>query len=137
MAYFPCLSARVHHRLTSKILPTPLALQPAFVATSDGTSNLDAIFERSEQPSHFLGSAEWRAKAAALPALNNDASSFHPSATNFAVADELATPRSGSVGSFARASRPATKTAGCSLRGRQHQPHHGTDSSPSSASFLF
>jgi hypothetical protein len=54
-AYFHCLSA---------ISAPPSALQDppdaagAFVATSDNTSNLDAIIERSEQPSHFLGSAE-------------------------------------------------------------------------------
>ncbi len=75
-AYFHCLSAKVHHRLPSKILPPPPALQPAYVSTSDGASNLDAIIERSEQQSHFLGSTEWRDKAAALPALNNDTSSY-------------------------------------------------------------
>ena len=55
LAAFHCLSKNVQLRLPSRILPTPPALQPAYVATSDGTSNLDAIIERSEQPSHFLG----------------------------------------------------------------------------------
>ena len=48
--------------------------------------------ERSEQPSHFLGSAEWRSTAVALLALNSDASSFHPEQDQLGVTDELATP---------------------------------------------
>ncbi len=121
LAAFHCLSEKVHLRLPSKILPTQPALQPAYVATSDGTSKTSTQSSRGAS-SHRIswGSAEWRAKAVALLALNhNDASSFHPSATNLGVADELANAPgplvSGSDGSFARASCPAaTKTTGCS-----------------------